>query len=801
MDFRPARSGVAVAMMTIHKLTAGDGYTYLTRQVAGGDVQRERGQDAANYYTAGGNPPGRWMGRGAPLLGLDGALVTEEQMRALFGFGMHPDQDMAVRAYLAEHVRADMTDRQLAAVQVAAIRAATLGRPFPEFAPLERFDTRVKARLKVIAAETGRVPTTVEIKKVRAEEARRARAAVAGFDVVFAPVKSAALLWALDERPQVRSAVRAAHEAARDAALEMLEQHAAFTRVGKGGVAQIETRGLIAAAFDHFDSRAGDPNLHTHVAISSKVQGVDGKWRSLDARALYRMTVAVSEFYNTRFETELAARLPVRFAERPDTIGTREPIREIAGVPVEYIEHFSGRRAQVEARYQQLLRAYRREHGHDPSRPVSHRLARQANLDTREGKKAARSLAEMRADWRQSLIEAFGPDAVQRLMAAVPAITATAVQGQQQVLDVAQVAAQVAARVVANVAEQRSTWTVWNLHAEAERIARAEYTFRTPQQHRETVAAVVAKALSPRLSIRVDAPTLLNEPAALRRGDGASVFAEHAAERYTSQAVLDAENRLAAAARTATTVGLAGPVVAGALEGFEAAGTTLDAGQRDLVTTFATDDRLLVVGLGPAGSGKTTAMRAYSHVAGHAGQRIVSLATSAVAAEVLGRDMGMRAENLHKFLYEYTDGSYADLLRAGRRVPDALGMFVLHPGDVVLVDEAGMAGTLALDRLVQIAARRGAVVRLLGDHRQLGAVEGGGALRLIATDVGAVELSTLYRFRDPAEADATLKLRVGDTTGLDFYVDNGRVQSGSRQAMTEAAYAGWKADMLAGKPP
>ena len=137
------------------------------------------------------------------------------------------------------------------------------------------------------------------------EEARRQRAAVAGFDAVFAPVKSAVLLWALDERPWVRDAVRQAHEDAKNAALELLEEHAAFTRTGTGGIAQIRTKGLIAAAFDHYDSRDGDPNLHTHVAISSKVQGVDGKWRALDARALYRITVAASECYNTAFETAL----------------------------------------------------------------------------------------------------------------------------------------------------------------------------------------------------------------------------------------------------------------------------------------------------------------------------------------------------------------------------------------------------------------------------------------------------------------------------------------------------------------
>lgn len=87
----------------------------------------------------------------------------------------------------------------------------------------------------------------------------------------------------------------------------------------------------------------------------------------------------------------------------------------------------------------------------------------------------------------------------------------------------------------------------------------------------------------------------------------------------------------------------------------------------------------------------------------------------------------------------------------------------------------------------------------LGDDRQLSAVESGGALRLIAHDVGAAELTVLYRFTDPAEAAATVKLRAGDASGLDYYLARSRVRSGSREAMTEAAYAGWRADMLAGR--
>lgn len=157
----------------------------------------------------------------------------------LFGLGQHPEAERIIAEHLAANVRADMNDEQLQAVRAAAIKAATLGRKYPEYEPLDPFDRRVEKRLAVIEKEARRAPTSAEIKKVKHEESTRQRAAVAGFDLVFAPVKSAAVLWALDEREEVRAAVRAAHEAARDAALELLEENAAFTRTGSSGQAQI----------------------------------------------------------------------------------------------------------------------------------------------------------------------------------------------------------------------------------------------------------------------------------------------------------------------------------------------------------------------------------------------------------------------------------------------------------------------------------------------------------------------------------------------------------------------------------
>jgi len=89
--------------------------------------------------------------------------------------------------------------------------------------------------------------------------------------VVFTPVKSASLLWALGSA-HTRQAVEDAHHDAVTDTLAWLERETAFARIGDRGEAQVDTRGLIAAGFDHRDSRAGDPDLHTHLAISNKVR-------------------------------------------------------------------------------------------------------------------------------------------------------------------------------------------------------------------------------------------------------------------------------------------------------------------------------------------------------------------------------------------------------------------------------------------------------------------------------------------------------------------------------------------------
>jgi TrwC relaxase len=107
--------------MSLHKLTAGDGYSYLTRQVAAHDATERGYRSLGDYYAQRGEAPGRWMGSGLVSLGVSG-VVTEAQMRALFGEGRHPDAD-AIELAVVEN----------SGTPAQALKASTLGRPFPAF--------------------------------------------------------------------------------------------------------------------------------------------------------------------------------------------------------------------------------------------------------------------------------------------------------------------------------------------------------------------------------------------------------------------------------------------------------------------------------------------------------------------------------------------------------------------------------------------------------------------------------------------------------------------------------------------
>ena len=788
--------------MSLHKLTAGDGYTYLTRQVAALDSTEKGHTGLADYYGQQGETPGKWLGNG--LLGIDGLnagdSVTEEQMKALFGEGRHPN---------ASGIETDVLAAGGSAAD--ALMASALGRAFPIFeVPSRCFRVRcaeafagynaaldLPRRRPVPAAERARIRTEVarvmfneafgrpaadarELSGFIARASRPVTTAVAGYDLTFSPVKSVSALWAVAPRA-VAERVEAAHHAAVAETLGWLEKAACFTRVGAGGIRQVDTTGLIAATFTHRDSRAGDPDLHTHVAVSNKVRTLDGRWLALDGRVLHKATVAASERYNTRLEAQLVARLGVTFADRPGRDPSKRPVREIVGVDERLLTAWSQRRQAIDARRGQLATAFQADHGRPPTPVEAIALAQQATLETRGAKHEPRSLGEQRFTWRREAMRLIGgPNAIDRMLSDVQ----TSIPSGHARLTQAWVEA-AADRALATVSGQRATWQLWHVQAEAERQVRSGGI--TPDDVDRAVTGIVDAALSPARSVPLGSPELFTEPASLRRADGASVYTVAGSQLYTAQPILDAEQFLVTSA--GRTNGRRVGAVAVELAVLESAanGVALNPAQAQLVRELATSGSRVQLAIAPAGSGKTTALRVLARAWSDNGGHVVGLAPTAAAAAALGEQIGGSCDTLSKLTWS---------LRSETPRPGWVNGIDAHT--LVLIDEAGMAGTIDLARAVRFVLDRGGSVRLVGDDQQLAAVAAGGVLRDIATVHGAVSLSALVRFTDPTEAAATLAIRGGDPAGLGFYLDHGRIHIGGSSAATDLAYSAWAADRSAG---
>src|SRR5664280_2100137 len=166
-----------------------------------------------------------------------------------------------------------------------------------------------------------------------------------GYDLTFSAPKSISLLWAFGS-DQVRDAISVAHDRAVGAVLDHLSTEACYARRGAGGHQLIEGNGFIGAAFRHRTSRAGDPQLHTHVVVPNLVRGVDGQWSAPDGRHLFTWKMTGGALYRSALRAELA---PLGLSWQVQ----RNGLSELRDIPKVILRAFSRRRADIEQAMEQ----------------------------------------------------------------------------------------------------------------------------------------------------------------------------------------------------------------------------------------------------------------------------------------------------------------------------------------------------------------------------------------------------------------------------------------------------------------
>jgi conjugative relaxase-like TrwC/TraI family protein len=735
--------------VSLRRMSAGSGYQYLLRSVAAGDGNRSLSTPLTRYYSEVGTPPGCWLGSGLRAFGdgqiAPGMQVTEEQLALLIGMGRDP------------------------------ITGEQLGRAYPAY---KRLADRIDGRVAALDPEMTQEDCAAETSRIEAEEtAAGLRHAVAGFDLTFSVPKSVSVLWGVADAATQQRIAEAHHEAVADV-IDFFERDVAATRAGisdsDGAVAQVSVAGVAAVAYDHFDSRAGDPQLHTHVVVSNKVLTVmDGRWRSLDGRPLFSSITGLSAHYNALLADRLSRDIGVEWELRQRG-ADRNAQWEIVGVADALISEFSSRTREIELKKDELIAAYVARHGRMPSPKTIVELRAQATLATRPPKET-RSLADLTAEWRCRASHRLGADPT------AWAATLLGASGAPLTVDDVPLAAieAVGADVVAAVEVKRAVWNHWNLMAEASKQT-MDLRFASTSD-REAVVSMVVDAAQ-RQSVSLTPPEFAISPVRFQRADGTSLFRPRHSAKYSSTGIIEAEARLLDRSEVTTAPTLRLSALGRVLTHSR---VRLGPQQRTALESITTSGRQLDLLVGPAGAGKTTTMRALrsAWIVEHGQGSVIGLAPSATAAQALADDLGIACENTAKWLHAYDRG------RAG-----------LRAGQLIIIDEATLAGTRALDRLTGIAEAAGAKVLLVGDPYQLQSVEAGGGFALLADRrADAPELTDLHRFVNTWEKHASLALRRGEVEVISTYVRQKRIREGLTGEMLDRAYEAWRADCSAGK--
>ena len=584
---------------------------------------------------------------------------------------------------------------------------------------------------------------------------------VRGFDVTCSAPKSVSVLFALGD-DEVRRRVLGSHDRAVAGLVEWIERHA-HTRYRIGGeVAVVDADGIVAALFRQHTSRALDPQIHTHVVIPNRVKSPDGRWLALDARLIKRDQRTLSALYHAALRAELTQQLGVRWRTPENGIA------EIADVHDVVLETYSSRTNEIRHRIDTKLDRFVATMDRDPTPRERWRLEREAVLDTRPSKAANVNAAVLHAEWREQ---------VQQLATTPETIVDQAI-GQvspRRALDQQETAALVD-RAIAAISERQSTWR--------------------PNELQRELAALLATDLGADATTIVDAVESLADwivtnrcvdisapipTGALLRADGRPVSESAVDRALTTQAILDQEHDLLDWAEHRLDAG--GAVEPAAIDRSD---VDLNVAQADAASRVAGDEQLVLI-VGPAGTGKTTALRPAVTQLRSAGRAVFGVAPSAGAAEVLQEETGVVADTVDKLLAEHR----------GDRPPDH--RYDLPAGGTLIVDEAGMTSTPKLAELAALADRKRWRVVLVGDPMQFSAVGRGGMFGLLVDTYDTVELDRVHRFDHDWERDASLRLRRGDTDVAELYDLHGRLHGGTEHRMRAAAITRWWNEREAGR--
>ncbi len=593
---------------------------------------------------------------------------------------------------------------------------------------------------------------------------------IRAYDLTFSAPKTVSLLASLCGG-EIEGAVIDAHERAVAGALSLIEERTT-TRGGRGGHIRLDIGGLAVLRVRHRTSRALDPQLHTHALVIARVQGTDGRWRSLDATTMMRGVLAFGAIYQSVLRAELELRFP--------SIAFGEVVKgqaDIAGLD-ELKDAFSKRSRQIEKRFAQLIAEWRERHPHrNPTIKEECLLRDQAAVQSRAKKQHARALEELRTGWLGAARElGYDPMRIKREV----------LFSQREQTPRAINADDVACEAIAALSQERSVFAREHVEREvAMRVDGLADMSGAALEGRERVIEALAQDAIESLCIDLAAS---GADGAMR---AAALAREPALERYTTPALLEEEQGLV---RWMTEAAAEGGGRAGEARMARALATLMrddpnalapEPEQIEAAALIAGTHRACTV-VGPAGAGKTTALKLAARALREERRQVVVLAPWAKAAEAARRSSGLPAENVRRFLIEQG--------RAGAPTEHHVSA-----GTTLIVDEAGTLPTPDWRALVTLAERERLRLVFVGDHRQLAPVGRGGMFEAARSELANAELARVYRFNARWERRASLVLRSGSGEALREYERHGRIFAGAVDEVQERILSDWQVAHRSGR--
>jgi len=638
--------------------------------------------------------------------------------------------------------------------------------------------------------------TPEEQAKLRLDAEKMTRHARHGYDITPSAQKSVSVLHAAllaAGRHEEAAEVVAAHHEGRDAMLDKAVAECGVTKKGPVAGPVLAGRSTqvwapagnwFGAHFDHFVSRSGDPQLHSHTLLVNRTWDAEtGKWRAVAAQPLFQSKHGLDATYQRTMEESLSRRLGVRFVTTPDGKS-----REVMGIDQQVRDHFSTRARAVNAEAAKFVDHLRQAEGRgedwQPTPYEMYKINEKATLKTREAKPAEEPSEAERFDrWNRELRADINRDLAD-VLKAVDETRERPAWGQS--VDREQVVKQALADL-----EDRSEWKRSHLEKAIsdrlpDRVAGEESSDITG-----LIRGLAEEAERSAGAVTLKAPDPVDVPERYRTEDGRSLFDMPGSTRYTTAANLEREDSLIQRVEQEARGQTITPEEADRLLG----GHDLGQEQRDAAQAILTGDRYVEQVVGPAGTGKSRLFGALSDsYAQSDGHGLTGFTTAQNAAEVLKAEGMGQAFNISRWL------DYDAAERAGTATEEQRAEFGLHRGGTVVIDEASMVDTRDMASLFAAFDRAGVgKVVLAGDPEQLDAVGAGGAFSLLNERGQPHTLTEVRRQNEQWERDASTGLREGNAEALLEYDRHGRIHGGDAADMEKLAVRNFTTDHLSGR--